>query len=173
MGIFKSNPEAIRPSSFDGFIENLLSEGTHEIIVRGTFKEKFVDVADQFIYLTTGIKLTTPMRAAHMRFYCIGAQFEANSITGLPVLFNEDYEAITRFGSGIVTTNLDDVAAKTFLTIEDRIGRLQSRIPGIKVTLIDDGKQVTQELANAIHDYARTRDLGAYGKPVQLSFRYA
>ena len=173
MGIFTTNPEAIRPSSYNAFIDNIIHEGTREVVVRGTFKEKFVDVVDPFILLATGKRITTPVRAANMRFYRIGAQFETLSITGLPIVYNEDYDTINKFESGYVAPNLDDAAIKTFLTMEDRIGQLQSRIPEIKINLIDGGNQVTRELMDEIREYAKARALDSYGKPVQLSFRYA
>ena len=160
MGIFTSSPEVIRPRSFGAFLDNIIYEGTQEVVVRGTFKETFVNI------------LGKPTRV-FIRFYRIGAQFEANSTTGLPILYNEDYETINRFESGYVTPNLDDAAARTFLTMEDRIGQLQSRIPGIRVNLIDGGKQVTRELLDELHKYAEARALDAYGKPVQLSLSFA
>ena len=174
MKMFTSNPEAIRPSSFDAFIDNLASEGTREVVAVGTYKETFAEVPNLFTLLTTGKRVTTPVRASNMRFYRIGAKFEANSITGLPIVFSEDYEQVTEYQSGIASTNIYEAEAKTILTIEDHIAQLKSRIPGINITILDgDGKPASPEKITATREFAAARALDAYGKPVQLSFRYA
>ena len=47
MGIFTFSPEAIRPSSFDAFVDNLISEGTRKVVARQICDETFVDVVDR------------------------------------------------------------------------------------------------------------------------------